>query len=406
MKRFLALAVTVVMVLGIFTGCYNNYRLKEFDIEVGDKITFGKYQDEEIEWEVMSRHFLPEEGKVRVQLQSKYVLDCQPFDEDGESSWEDCSLREWLNNDFFNSAFSKKEQKQIVDTKYFNYMGDERFLTDKVYIVSHLWYYWRPDEAMCKPTDYAEEQGVDMDDGYCRYWGRDVLEAIAANVEVTGGGLVKFPVAFTYSGYVGSAGTASDPGRSFTAENIGVRPIINVEYKAPYEMKDLECGDIVTFGTYDEEPIEWIVADSGKKGVILFSRYGLEDRRLDKKDLDEFEDSELYEWLNGDFKEEAFSKKELKHLVGSDSDGAVTLFDRDEMKEYGKEMRYELFTGYTESYYDDNGIDDSNVLDHYWLKDIDEDSDPPYWVFDIRSFGFRTDPDKEFSVRPVIKITF
>ena len=103
MKRILAMAVTVIMMLGILSGCYNDYRLKEFNIDVGDEIAFGTYQDEEIEWEVLARHFIPEEGTVRIRLLSKYALDCKPFNEDGESSWEDSSLREWLNNDFYNN---------------------------------------------------------------------------------------------------------------------------------------------------------------------------------------------------------------------------------------------------------------------------------------------------------------
>ena len=112
MKRVFSIMIIIVMMLGILAGCNDGYTLKDFDLDVGDKVILGKYQDEDIEWEVMSRNFLINEGKVRVELFSKYALDCVPFNEDGESSWEDCSLREWLNNDFYEEAFSKTEKKQ------------------------------------------------------------------------------------------------------------------------------------------------------------------------------------------------------------------------------------------------------------------------------------------------------
>ena len=110
MKKFFAAGMAAVMVLGMLAGCSNSIRMSKFDLDVGDEYTFGKYHGEEIEWEVISRNFLVEEGKIQVQLYSIYVLDCRPFDEDGdEVSWAECSLREWLNNDFFKEAFSAAE---------------------------------------------------------------------------------------------------------------------------------------------------------------------------------------------------------------------------------------------------------------------------------------------------------
>lgn len=399
MKKFLAMIISVVMMLGVLAGCYNDYRLKEFDIEVGDEITFGKYQDEKIEWEVLSRHFLPNEGKVRVQLLSKYALDCKPFDEDGVSSWDECSLRQWLNNDFYNEAFSKKEQKQIVDTTYFNYIGDSRYLTDKVYLMSLLWYRFRPEEAICKPSDYAEDQGIAMEDNVCKYWGRDVLESVYAGVGGEDGGTRKFPLVFGFNGNVG--------GSAFTAEDIGVRPVINVEYKAPYTMKDIEEGDIITFGKYDEAPIEWIVADTSSKGLMLFSRYGLDEMRMDKKVVDEFEDTELYEWLNNDFKNEAFSKKEQKNMVDFGKDEYVTLIEKDETVDYLKDIKYELFTSFTPAYFESHKADDDNVFDTFWINYVDADNEnKTYAAFNPNQMFQYAKAGDKYSVRPIIKIKF
>ena len=399
--KSVSLLLMLVMMLGAFAGCYNNYRLKKFDIDVGDEITFGKYKDEEIEWEVITRHFLPEEGKVRVELLSKYALDCQPFNEDGESSWEDCSLRKWLNDDFYNEAFSKSEQKQIVDNTYFDYMGDARYLTDKVYLMSLLWYRMRTDEAVCEPTDYAEDQDIDMKDGNCRYWGRDILQ-VATNGQ--GGEIKWYPLVFSYDGSISAAIDQLHKEKAYTADNIGVRPVINVEYKAPFTQKDLDEGDYVTFGTYDEVPIEWIVVDKERDGVTLFSRYGLDDRRMDKDVQDKFEDTELYDWLNGDFKNDSFNSKEQKKLVAFGKDEYVTVPDFEEFKGYRHgNVSYELFASYTPAYFEKHEADDDNVLDRYWLRDIDNDK---YTAYDFTMLRISALPGEEHSVRPVIKISF
>ncbi len=40
---------------------------------------------------------------------------------DRDVEWKNCSLREWLNNDFYNTAFSKDEQQMIIPTNNKNY---------------------------------------------------------------------------------------------------------------------------------------------------------------------------------------------------------------------------------------------------------------------------------------------
>ena len=51
-------------------------------------------------------------------LISKYGLDAKQYDPDwpGAITWENCSLRTWLNNEFMQKAFSREEQKIILTT--------------------------------------------------------------------------------------------------------------------------------------------------------------------------------------------------------------------------------------------------------------------------------------------------
>ncbi len=50
-------------------------------------------------------------------LLSKYGLDAKPYNaEEGDATWEKCSLRSWLNGEFLQSAFSADEQTAILTT--------------------------------------------------------------------------------------------------------------------------------------------------------------------------------------------------------------------------------------------------------------------------------------------------
>lgn len=87
--------------------------------DVGDYVTFGHYEQdgdesngsEPIVWEVL------EIEENRALLISKYVLDVKPYD---GTTWENCSLRNWLNNEFLNTAFDEAEQLQIPTVKLIN----------------------------------------------------------------------------------------------------------------------------------------------------------------------------------------------------------------------------------------------------------------------------------------------
>ena len=83
---------------------------------VGDVILFGRYEQdgqsengkEAIEWKVLKVE------KNRALVISKYILNYQPYNlETYEVTWETCSLRKWMNNDFKNAAFTSNELKKI-----------------------------------------------------------------------------------------------------------------------------------------------------------------------------------------------------------------------------------------------------------------------------------------------------
>ncbi len=103
-----------------FVEAYNiayNYK----DVKKGDIITFGTYpqtasgtDSSPIEWLVLESDM---EDK-RAFLISRYGLDTKPYNNVPYwgSSWQQCALRAWLNNDFYHKAFSEAEQRVILET--------------------------------------------------------------------------------------------------------------------------------------------------------------------------------------------------------------------------------------------------------------------------------------------------
>lgn len=83
---------------------------------IGSYVIFGTYEqdnnlangNEDIEWLVLAKE------NNRLLVISRYALDSKPYNtEDVSVTWETCTLRTWLNQDFLNTAFSSAEQVLI-----------------------------------------------------------------------------------------------------------------------------------------------------------------------------------------------------------------------------------------------------------------------------------------------------
>lgn len=140
--------------------------------KVGDYVTFGRYEQdnyttngkEKIEWLVLDKQ------DNRLLLISKDALNCNQFNTtDTGITWENCTLREWLNNDFINSAFSTAEKAMIPtitvltdkNPEYSTAPGNST--QDQVFLLSiaEANKYFRSNTArQCEPTDYADANGA------------------------------------------------------------------------------------------------------------------------------------------------------------------------------------------------------------------------------------------------------
>lgn len=145
----------------------------EFNFEV---ITFGEYEQdgnknngsEDIQWLVL------EHKNGRALLLSLYALDSQPYHKEYASvTWEDCSLRKWLNGAFLDDAFTSKEQKAILLTTVDNSAAEgnkkwnpktQASTEDLIFLLSYKdaeYYFYSDLDRMCAPTKYAAKMGAD-----------------------------------------------------------------------------------------------------------------------------------------------------------------------------------------------------------------------------------------------------
>ena len=193
-KVFIAIAsvacVCAVFLILLKTVIIPKQRINKIKTaNVGDIIVFGTYEQdnntsngkENIEWLVLAK----EDNKILVI--SDKALDCQEYNPSwSDVTWETCSLRQWLNNDFINDAFSDDEKAMIptvtvsadnnpeYDTDPGNATQDQVFLLS---IVEARKYFASSESRMCVPTAYAISNGLYTSgryskdgEGTCLWW--------------------------------------------------------------------------------------------------------------------------------------------------------------------------------------------------------------------------------------------
>ena len=174
-KYFLPI-IGMLILLGI-TGFFV-YNKSEY--KVGKTIEFGNYpQDKDgtekpIEWIVMKK-----EGN-QVLLLSKYVLDAKPYNKELEDvTWETSDIRQWLNNEFYTTAFNKAEKAKIQtsliknedNSKYGTNGGNDT--EDKVFLLSEKeteTLFSNKEERIAKATEYATKSGVYVNEEKAACW--------------------------------------------------------------------------------------------------------------------------------------------------------------------------------------------------------------------------------------------
>lgn len=174
MKRIGYILFLIVVLLNLFGGSGEAEILDAAD-NARTILTFGKYEQdnnpdngpEEIEWIVL------EEQDGNLLLLSRYGLDAVPYnDGNTETTWEDSTLRSWMNSDFLETAFTPEEQSAILVTEVSNGPDQGRKTDlpggadtlDRVFLLSYreafAKYLLGDGTRMCAPTSIAASHGA------------------------------------------------------------------------------------------------------------------------------------------------------------------------------------------------------------------------------------------------------
>lgn len=184
------------------------------NVSVGDYITLGTYEQdgtygkEDIQWLVLA----VQDQKALVV--SRYALECRPFDSSNTNvTWENSTIRQWLNGSFYEGAFSELEKSQILTEtvsvdQYGVYTKNPGNATqDKVFLLSVSeveMYFSTVSDRTCKPTEHAATNGAwrnsegfgwwwlrspgyDLDDVFCVYSHGGIDENGDGATDTTGG---------------------------------------------------------------------------------------------------------------------------------------------------------------------------------------------------------------------------
>lgn len=211
---------------------------------VGDTVTMGTWGSEAIEWQVME---VKADGTCV--LMSVKGLDAKPYNtEMTDVIWATCSLRTWLNGEFYEKAFSDGEKSKIKITTVENLDNKKRgtkggsTTKDKVYILSleEIGKYYnidpysensedcRAEALICMPTDTAvknrayvtSQKAVDMVQPDYNY----PLKAGACWWWLRSPGLYQSLAAF-----VSTEGNVYDIGYGVVVADRCIRPVISVQ---------------------------------------------------------------------------------------------------------------------------------------------------------------------------------
>ena len=289
------------------------------DLKAGDLVRFGHYEQdadlgngaEAIEWRVLA----VEEGRILVI--SRYGLDARPYEaEYGSTDWENCSLREWLNGYFFETAFSEQEQRKIQLTQVVNETRGEdgadagNDTQDHLFLLSYdesTSYFANITGKKAFATRFARGNGASVGErtGACWWW-------------------LRSPGSSTYrAATIRTDGGAHDSGDRVSHGTGAVRPAMWID-TAPVAVKDAQVGDLIEIGHYEQdgnpdngpEPIKWRVLEDSDGDLRVVSEFVLEAMPYNEENtIVTWGDCKLRQWLNGSFLTEAFDDSEEEMIL-------------------------------------------------------------------------------------------
>ena len=169
----------------------------------------------------------------------------------------------------------------------------------------------------------------------------------------------------------------------------------------------MKFGNYPQTGEGKKQPIEWQVLAKENNKMLVISRYALDAKRFDD-DSNNWKNSEIRSWLNGDFYNNAFNEKEKKCIKSSNLSDVGTidnvfLLSTKEAKKYfvNKEIRKCKVTDYAKKnsdWLDDNGYS------WWWLRSLELNYDNVVCLVGRTGNVSSSDVSFEIFVRPALWI--
>ena len=155
-------------------------KIRMFFAKPRDCVSFGKYFQKSkdsmqpIEWQVLD---VKEEKALLI---SRYALDCKQYKiKYTDVTWETCTLRKWLNNEFMNSAFTAEEQNRILTVTVPADRNPGNATQDKIFLLSIpelRKYFPEAKSRKCKATRHAVDNGAEVNGEGCFFAVAAVLD--------------------------------------------------------------------------------------------------------------------------------------------------------------------------------------------------------------------------------------
>ena len=191
MRKVYALVLMGVM---FASECFGEFR----------EVQFGKYYQASGSEMTPIRWLVLDEDADSLLLITKDCIDSLPYNETRANiSWETCTLRQWLNGEFLQAAFTAQEQEAVSRNVFLLTLEDA------------VKYMPSDSERKCSPTSYAMSRGAYTNgEGLCAWWtsspARSPMQAA----------------------YFSSYGTVGNRPHYVDETIIGVRPAVRVKRNA------------------------------------------------------------------------------------------------------------------------------------------------------------------------------